>query len=536
MEEVPSVGASGVVENGATSKVPEVSATADLGDLALLEESVARDVGFRENDGEVLVEIYISGIALFAMCAFLAIFRNVGPIIAMGVALPFESTALMTAGGVGLNVFDAFFIAVIGVHSVYYFSRRGAKIIYIQGMRLPFWICVHGLTVTLLAPLVFSGDFPVAPVSGQGEGEFVGRGFGLTIVPLEPSASNISQLFYLFLHMGMFCYFLAAARRYGPEVLFRLLAVAGFVNIVMVGLEFSGLTAVQQWFFTADYRDLSDASVLGFNRIVGGFREAARQGQFSAMIFTAFFAYFISSGRFAYILISAVFLVIAVMTLSSTAIICIMAGVGFMMMHGIFNSFRVVDNRSAKRSGLILIALVAAPFVAWSAIGPVGRLMVEASASELIFNKVESASGLERRALWDIGNNVAKETYYLGAGIGSTRSNGLLGLWLSNVGIVGLFLMAAFIYNIFLPKRVGVGAESDNLSKRDGVPIFVARTTFFVVLTASLLSLTMPSLGQLFPITAAFAFSVAERPSSVRASSFEIGLSRSLKKPASTRI
>jgi hypothetical protein len=116
--------------------------------------------------------------------------------------------------------------------------------------------------------------------------------------------------------------------------------------------------------------------------------------------------------------------------------------------------------------------------------------------NSLIFDKSATASGLERLALFRIGITVAYETFFLGAGLGSTRSNGFIALWLSSLGIIGLILFCRFVWLAYFPKKIKIYYKDEHF--------FPACAALSSIFAAALTSLTFPNLGLIFYICLAF--------------------------------
>jgi len=459
------------------------------------------------------MDIFFPGILLLAACVLAAGMRAIGPIGAIGLALPFEATSLLGVSGTSLNVTDAYIVLLMLAAVLGRLLARRPLAFRATNLTIVFGIVAHAVLVTLLMPSLFAGTTQVADVAGSAAGQRVGRGFGLTVVPLEPTRSNLSQLGYLVLQMGTYVFLVLQARRRGAAVFARLLGLAVGVNLLLVSLDLAGFKGVLDWFFTADYRNLQGAHVLGMDRLVGGFREAARQGQFSAAMFAFWFATALSRGGTGAYVLAGVSLLAAVLSLSSTAFVSVAAAVLFITLYTLTHAGARGHSKLVRR-GLMLasafcIALIvlvlAAPALAPDA--PLAKIT-----SALLVEKGQSSSGLERLALLKIGLDVARDTWLLGAGLGSTRANGLLMLWLANLGLVGLVLILAFIWTAFRPRRcAGLAALP---RPADPFPAWAALT---VILTASLISLTFPNLGQVFMILMAASVSAAEARSATRA-------------------
>lgn len=448
------------------------------------------------------MEIFSAGILLFSIAVILGLFTKIGTIGAIGILMPFEVTSIINISGISVNVLDFYLLSLMFITLVSKLVSKKPWALISRRLAIVFLIALHGIIVTVFAPTLFQGQVMVADVAGTQIGQRVGRGFGLTIAPLMPSKSNLSQLGYLLLHLSFFMFLVSAGRKHGPRIFMKVFLIATIVNFFLVMADILGLDALIKWFFTSDYRDLQNATIHGIERAVGGFREGARQAQFSAAMFGLWLAYGINTGRNGAYLLALFCLLFTVLTLSSTMVVCVAASILYILAYVITNAHKIHNSRLVIRSLILFFTSMVSILLFALMISSLSGGLADEMVTSLIFDKSSSGSGLERFALLKIGIDVASQTYFLGAGLGSTRANGFVMLWLSNLGIIGLYLYCRFIWTAYFPKKIAGHIKT--------IYFFPACTALSALLAAALASLTVPNLGLIFYICLAFTVSAGD--------------------------
>ncbi|MBV1916796.1 MAG: hypothetical protein KUG65_01865, partial [Sphingomonadaceae bacterium] len=253
-------------------------------------------------------------------------------------------------------------------------------------------------------------------------------------VPLKFSSGNISQTIYLCLAMGYVMLFATVASRQ-PGAIHRLLIIAAITNLVVSIASIVSHELIAP-FQTADYRVFEDAQISRLIRLTGTFPEASMYAEFTAPIGAYLVGHYFASGRALSLGLGLATLALAILSLSSTGIIAVSALAGFSLLYAIW--------RKSGASRIFVISFISVSAAAALVIVIPGTL--NEVINTLIFEKLTSQSGLERSEWAERGFQVFIDTYFLGAGTGSVRSNGLLFVLLANLGLIGTLLVGALLW------------------------------------------------------------------------------------------
>ncbi len=378
------------------------------------------------------------------------------------------------------------------------FSLKGVPLTALVLMALT----AYGIFSALFYPRLFQGEFDVFSMSRalRGTGERVGR-FGSQVVPLQPTAANLSQTLYFILSAS---FFIAATsimnRRGGALLAHRALTIAAYINGALGLLDFARLSVVLSPIRTANYSLLDEHYVSGIKRVIGGFPEASTFGAASIFILAYFVVHYLRTGERPSAIAAIVSAACAVASLSSTAYVGLALISAYVVSH---MTFRMIGGAMKWESVTIFVLSVyatASLFALLMFTTPLGGL-VEGIIDRLILNKQSSASGIERGAWADYGYQAFMHTFGLGAGMGSLRSSGLLPVYLGSVGIPGTLLLVTFIYlAIGRPFRPSPSSESDH--QRAAI-FYAGRAGSLATLVVMMLSGTIPDLGLTFMLFAA---------------------------------
>ena len=349
---------------------------------------------------------------------------------------------------------------------------------------------------------IFAGEFRVFSLSRSIEGARIDPAFASITVPLSPGSSNISQTFYVVLACGFFIVFCDFLRRRGPIAGESALRIAAFVNIVLGIIDMAQLDAVLAPFRTAAYTLANEQTMAGFPRVIGGFSEPSSFGTASAVFFAYFTSAYFQSRTMRDALPAVLSGFFVIVSFAATGIFAM--GVACLIL-----GFRA---RSVLRGGqskdfLLLFSAITFVLVAIVALLVATTPLVDIAYNtfdRLVLAKADSMSGLERRAWAEGGLLAFRETWGLGAGVGSLRSNGMLPVFLGSVGIPG-----TLAYIVFLWYSVGLSAPvSDPVMRR----IYLsARLGVVAKLSADFLSSTVPDPGLLLMAVAATALIAREK-------------------------
>lgn len=349
-------------------------------------------------------------------------------------------------------------------------------------------------SATVLVRL-FAGETMVFPLSRGDTGVKVSTLFSWGKVWLSPSSSNLSQTFYIVLASGTFVALTSVLARQGTAFGAHCMAVAAGVNLAFGLLDLAALDTLLEVVRTANYSLANTASVNGIPRVIGGYSEAASFGSACAMFFAYFGSAALTSGRWRDWVLAIGNGVFTVLALSSTGLIALAFVILILFI-------RILKNMPSRVSPMGLIRTICG--LTALAVGIAAVLvftqapeMIAAVVDDLILNKSQSTSGFERKA-WSLGGLEAlRDTWGLGAGTGSLRSNGLTFVLLGSVGIPGTLAFLGFLWLAFYGQAVD--GQAGNLSN--------ARIAAFAILVSMSLTATVPDPGVPLILLAAIAVS-----------------------------
>lgn len=350
-------------------------------------------------------------------------------------------------------------------------------------------------------PRLFEGDVQVISYNRVLfiEGVRVSDRFITSLSPLSPQTSNLSQPAYMLLSTVVFFGAVVLGRRSGGGVLERGLAVTAGVNILLGAADVFGLDPLLSQLRTASYAILDNQSVLGVMRVIGGYPEASAFSSFSAICFAYFMSRFIDEGRLSDGLLAAGNGALAVASLASTGLLAIAVACGVLGVRWLKDFF----GQGSPGRGAAIAILGALLLIGMFFFTPWAAVLID-FVEVLIFSKPESASGLERSFWAQRGFEIGLETFGLGAGLGSTRSNGWISVWMGNLGVVGLALFAGWFFSLL---RARPGSLPAGVERRRFRAAFAAIVT---ATAAALVSSTTADPSPFFMVLAAIA--VTSRP------------------------
>lgn len=396
----------------------------------------------------------------------------------IGALIPFGMLNVFRLGGFSFIADDFCAAASFGILTMFFIARRPTIVkIPLSGAFL-ILLAIYGGFASVFLIRLFAGSVEVFAFNRLYDGVRVSTKFSGTVFPLAPSSSNISQYAYLLLDIGFFFIAFAVTKSRGAMFLANGLRVGVVINIVLGLVELGGGGAILVLFKTAEYALLDDHSVGGFSRLTGGFAEASAYGATSAALGAFFLTYGLIARVGRDICIGLISLSMALLALSSSAIIGVVATLLFL---GIWAIPRMISRFPPKvfYSGVILMLTIGMI----ASLGLIATLADPNSpladiADRLIFSKSESRSGLERAAMARNGIEVFEATWGLGAGLGSVMANGRISAILAAVGLPGMALTVGFFFLSFVrPSQI---ESQSNLALRRASQCFC----FVVVLIA----------------------------------------------------
>ncbi|TMV86155.1 hypothetical protein FGG78_20125 [Thioclava sp. BHET1] len=360
-----------------------------------------------------------------------------------GVAAAFN---LPAAGGASIMVSD---LAALTLFCTLWLQPEGTG--RILGTMRPFqpgfWLILLSLyciVSAMIGPRFFEGATEVFSISR------VNNQDGIISVPLRPTTGNLTQLFRIFLDACTF-FALATVLRERPDARWvrRALTIATVVHVTLGWLDvmtaLTGTAVLMEPIRTANYSILATDALQGIKRMIGGFSEASSFGYYTLGLFGFWLVYWIRArdrrGAGWMLILTTMVL------LRSTSSSAYVAAVGFILtLIGIALTTglrRSVDKRiaglaiwSIVTGWLILMAAAAA----YALISPVSAFI-----DRLLFDKLDTSSGMERMS-WNVQawKNFT-DTALMGTGLGAMRASNWLLACLGAIGVIGTALFTAFL-------------------------------------------------------------------------------------------
>ncbi|WP_371154043.1 hypothetical protein [Jannaschia sp. 2305UL9-9] len=431
--------------------------------------------------------------------AALAILITKGPrraFWAFMVLTPLAATAafnLPAVGGASILLAD---VAAMAIFALILFRPQGLSMLLgtVKVGQPGFWLLlltIFAVVATLIFPTLFRGETMVFGVARDGNEN------GIVSSPLRPSTGNLTQLFRHFLGI---CVFLAAATlfRLQPDSRPALFAVsvATILNVILGWLDVAtyaaGLSALLEPIRTANYAILYDVRMVGLKRMIGGFPEASSFGYYSLGLFGFWLHYWLNrrGDRLGAVMVALTAICVLRAT-SSAAYVGIVAFLGLYGLSLIVSSLGgQVTRRGARIAGMAAVGVwsgAVAIFAAYEVVEP-----IQAFLDRALFNKLEGDSGVERFSWNAQALTNFRDTWGLGAGLGSVRASSWPIAVLASLGIVGGVCYALFLFSLLF----GAGAWRRDLP--DMVVADSARVGCIAFLVSAVLTTATPDLGLTF--------------------------------------
>ncbi len=397
----------------------------------------------------------------------------------------FAVIGLPSVGGLSLLAVNVGAAALIGLGAIALLSRllRGRRIpVQPATLVLALFAAYNIFSATVLVRL-FQGDTMVFALSRGAVGVKVSVFYSWEKVWLGPSNSNLSQTFYVLLACGLFVIVSHILNRHGVAFGAKCLAVAATVNVLLGLLDLLALDQLLTVIRTASYSLANEATVNGVSRVIGGYSEASSFGAGSAVFFAYFATAFLHDRRAGDAALALGNGAFAALALSSTGILAL--GVVCLVLAP--RSLALIRQQIPRKTlllgttGFLLVSTtVAVLLLATSAPD-----MITAVIQDLILDKSQSSSGMERAAWATGGLEAFRDTWGLGAGTGSLRSNGLLFVMLGSVGLIGTVAFFAFLWLAFC----------GHASPEQTAILSSARVAALATLTSMMLAATVPDPG-----------------------------------------
>ena len=409
----------------------------------------------------------------------------------------FAALSLPSVGGLSIlavNLSAAALLGIAGLILLAKFSQRIPIAITPAALALIIFTLYAIFSATVLVRL-FSGEIMVFPLARGDTGTRVSVLFSWGKSWLAPSSSNISQTFYIVLACGFFISACHVLKKHGPQLGVKCMVIAASTNLVLGLLDLASLDEILSFVRTANYSLSNEASVNGIPRIIGGYSEAASFGSACSIFYAYFGSSFLHSGKWKDGLLALGNCLFAVLALSSTGLIA----VSVVTLVLFYRLYRALPQRFSPNQiiGLAItlsaISLGVGAAMIFTDILDIFTRVVE----DLILNKSQTSSGLERKA-WALGGlQTFTATWGLGAGTGSIRSNGIVFVLLGSVGLPGTLAFVAFLWFAF----------SGYATSEHKATLSNSRMAALAALTTMMLTATVPDPGVPLILLAAIAVS-----------------------------
>jgi hypothetical protein len=372
-----------------------------------------------------------------------------------------------------------------------------------------FWlmlVAVWGVLGAISIPRFLEGEVQILAIDRT-----AGNTPGAGLFPLHPVSGNITQSGYA---LGGFCAFLAIRSllrlQRGLHVFagaaLLLAALSCLAAIINLGEFYLGLPKILVHLRTAGYRMFDAYEAGGLMRIQGTFPEASAFASFSLPLFAFSFNLWLSklrtlwSGLLA--LLSFGFLAFSTSGTAYAGLAAYFGALGLGLAWRAYRTHRLPRARVLATVGMFALAAAGAAVVLEMRIAArVGTFL-----DNMVFAKLDSPSGIERTAWSMQAWSNFLDTYGLGVGLGSARASSFAMVLLSNIGIIGTALFAAFVLEVW---RGG-----EHASATDRAVARAARHAVLATLIAACLSATVFDLGIAFY---GFAAAASLRPRDLRA-------------------
>jgi hypothetical protein len=364
---------------------------------------------------------------------------------------------------------------------------------------LAFVVC-YGIFVSVVAP----GLFPDTLIYAFSRLE---SGVGVRLEPLTLGNGQITQDVYAIGSVLLFATAIVLLRKPGASrhVLHGLM-ICSALNLLFavldVGSYYAGNADLLAFVRTGAYGQLYTNSEGGLKRIVGSFPEASTFSVYSCILLGFWGSLWMQryrprlSGVFAFCTLTALLL-----STSSTAYVAV-----FVLLT-LFIGGELLAALSIKQPRRISFIAVAVPMLIFLAlvavlVRPEFVDAVTNMLDETVFNKPNTASGIERFTWNSQAWQNIFDTYGVGIGIGGGRASSYPLILLSNVGLLGTIAYTVFAGKIIIPLNFSPATGSD---RAIGI---ACRWAFAAALISSTISAGVFELGVLPYLAAAAAAAI----------------------------
>lgn len=417
--------------------------------------------------------------------------------------MPLGAAAAFNLPAVGGASFGIKELAVIALFLMV-LSRRGGLDRAMGTLRLG---QPGGIALILFLWCIVSALFVPVVLAGATEVFTIARAantHGIRAIPLGPTAGNLTQLFTISLSFAAFLA-LATDTRIAPDParIEKALAVATGLNLALGLADLFSASLGATWLMdplrTANYSILSEARIMGFKRMIGGFPEASSFASFSIGLTGFWLHRYLTARRGPWMLLIALFCL-----LRSTSSAGYVALVLFLATYAAQGAVTRMGSVLSRR---VVITAILGVLLAWHALVLIYAAYqlvepVTAFLNESLFDKLGSESGIERMSWNAQALRNLTDTWMLGAGLGSARASNWLLSSLGSIGLPGTALFLAFLASVLRMKVRAPGSDLDSVAT-------ALKWGCVATLSCEILIASTPNLGVFFFAMAGLATGLA---------------------------
>ncbi|MEO8243086.1 MAG: hypothetical protein ABI832_12310 [bacterium] len=319
---------------------------------------------------------------------------------------------------------------------------------------------VFCIVSALWVPRVFGGMTDVFTISRSANVN------GIRSIPLGPTSGNLTQLFAMTLSLAAFLA-LATHGRTDPDHrrIEKAMAIATGLNLALglldIGSASMGATYLMDPLRTANYSILSEAKMMGFKRMIGGFPEASSFGSFSMGVFGFWLhRYLVDPKSRLPLVMLLIALFCVVRSTSSAAYVALVVYIGVYTLYGVATRMRTVLSKQIAITAILGVLLIwhamIMAYAAYELVEPVTAFL-----NESLFYKLGSDSGVERMSWNAQALRNLTDTWLIGAGLGSARASNWLLSSLGSIGLPGTALFVAWLISVFRMRVMVRGSPAE---------------------------------------------------------------------------
>ncbi len=426
------------------------------------------------------LEVTVVGAAVILLAALGIFAGRLAGAVLLGAMVPLSASAaviLNWAGGATILCVNVAALAVIGRAGLEAASSAiGGRVFRVElASALLIAFALVAIIGGFALPRLFEGATDIYAMDRTIVGVTSGV-LRFPLTPLAPHAGNVTQSVYLIVSVFL-CLSVASLGGKDARFLPVVLWAATVSQAVFAIADMAGAGALD-YFRTATYAIAPNQLFAGFTRLIGGATEPSFFGGVSVGLCAWHLWRHRHSGAIRHLSAGGAMGLLAIASLSSTAI----AVLGCLVV--VYLLTRLIASRSVGAfCGAFFMASAATLTLSWLALGPFSTNLTIAGEA-LFTEKLISESGIERSAWARQALINFADTSGLGAGLGASRANGWAAAVLGQTGAPGAILAAGFLLTAFARPL-----SSDAAAYRAGA---------LALLGAAMLSASRVDLGPLF--------------------------------------